>query len=134
MTNANCVWCSGDGVIERRLDKAIVKCACQSEQESIDKDELARLQKVDWCVKENRIDLVSKEWLPMYTAPKDGQIILVLWNNIVMPATYLDNSKTDVPWQGWKPIGMQPWPAKYPDCWQPMPKPPLSKIEAEDSK
>lgn len=104
-----------------------------NKREIVDDAELARLQKIDWCVKENRIDLTSKEWRPMYTAPKDA-VILVLWDNEVMPAKYLDNSDKDKPWEGWKPVGMQPWPAGSPDCWQPMPKPPLSKIEDEAAK
>lgn len=29
-----CIYCGGDGRIERRSDKAMVKCPCQSERES----------------------------------------------------------------------------------------------------
>ena len=75
----------------------------------------------------------SNQWHPISTAPRDGTHIILGWpasvSAISRPGFYLDNSNTKRPWQGWRGVSLQPFPAVPPTHWQPMPPPPQAPGE-----
>ena len=63
-------------------------------------------------------------WMPIESAPKDGTRIILAWGGASVVGFYLDNSKTNHPWQGWKVPSMEPMPRGLVTHWRPLPSPP----------
>lgn len=60
-------------------------------------------------------------WLPMETAPRDGTRVILEWAGKPINGFYLDNSKTDRPWAGWRTESMVASPPGDPTGWMPFP-------------
>lgn len=69
----------------------------------------------------------THEWKPIETAPKDGSKVLLWWSDRVVYGAWLDNSKTAVPWAGWRPPSMEVRPRGQPTYWMPLPAPPTDR-------
>lgn len=63
------------------------------------------------------------DWQSIETAPKDGTRVILSWGGKSINGFYLDNSKTPVPWEGWRVESMVPHPPGTPTHWQPFPPP-----------
>jgi hypothetical protein len=63
-------------------------------------------------------------WQTIETAPKDGTEIILLWSGIAITGFYLDNSKTELPWEGFRPHSGVLWPIGNPTHWMPLPAAP----------
>lgn len=63
-------------------------------------------------------------WRPIATAPKDGaRILLATKSGHVTVGHWLDNSRTQWPWQGWS-TDRGPFTIDGVNGWQPLPPPP----------
>lgn len=65
-------------------------------------------------------------WQPIETAPRDGTRIILAWGGRSVVGYYLDNSRTQYPWQGWKVPSLEDHPGGQPTDWQPFPAPPAT--------
>ena len=64
------------------------------------------------------------EWLPIETAPKDGEWILMAWDGKTTMARWVDNSMTVYPWAGWTQPSLFTHLQGKPTHWMPLPEPP----------
>ena len=64
---------------------------------------------------------LGEQWRPIESAPKDGTRVILAWGGRVINGFYLDNSKTDRPWAGWRTESTVLAPAGKPVAWQPFP-------------
>ena len=72
-----------------------------------------------------RLKLEERAWQDISTAPKvNKERVLLAWAGKTHVGYWLDNSASMLPWQGWKTLGMEAWPAGKPTHWQPLPSPP----------
>jgi hypothetical protein len=82
---------------------------------------------------------IAPQWLPIESAPKDGSQVIAWWEAEgfdavgVLMTSWLDNSKTRVPWAGWRVPSMTPLPPRAkPTHWMPLPDPPHATPSARD--
>ena len=69
-------------------------------------------------------------WLPIDTAPRDGSKIILWWAGASRIGHYVNNSRTSVPWSGWRVPSMEFWPrSQDPTHWMPMPEGPKQKAD-----
>lgn len=64
------------------------------------------------------------DWQPIETAPRDGTRVLLAWGGAVVVGFYLDNSKTEHSWAGWRVPSMEATPRGLIAGWMPMPEGP----------
>lgn len=65
-----------------------------------------------------------QQWQPIETAPKDGTRVILAWGGKSIGGFFLDNSRSQIPWSGWRTESMVPMPAGQPSHWMPLPPPP----------
>lgn len=75
---------------------------------------------------------VALPWQPIETAPKDGRLLLLATTSAVITGFWLDNSKTQSPWEGWSTSG-KPFRGP-PTHWMPLPAPPAAEDPAHDPR
>ena len=78
----------------------------------------------DWMIERARA-FRGGGWLPIETAPKTGERIILAWGNASRVGFWLDNSGSERPWAGWRVPSMEAMPSvSQPDFWRPLPNPP----------
>lgn len=66
-------------------------------------------------------------WMPIDSAPKDGQRLILWWGGKPVLAGWLDNSQCKHPWAGWQTPSLTPRPQGEPTHYMPLPPAPQTK-------
>lgn len=90
-------------------------------QAEVNRDCNAQLA-LDLC--DMALSSLEKGWQPIETAPRDGTKIILAWGTETIVGWYLDNSKTVISWEGFRPHSNVAWPQGNPTHWMPLPEKP----------
>ena len=62
----------------------------------------------------------AEGWQPIETGPKGGIKVQLFWDGKVTLGFYLDNSKSEYPWKGWRQLSGEVMLPGKPTLWQPL--------------